>query len=123
MRFLLDENLPARVAGILTAAGHNASHVFDHSLGGSPDESVMALARRERCILITYDADFAAMAVLAGEALPSIVLFRDHRSRPEELVQMLLDSLGEIEQSLAEGAIAVFDPARVRVRDLPIEPN
>ncbi len=61
--------------------------------------------------------------MLGGDALPSIVLFRDQRRRPEELAQLLLDNLGEIEWSLSDGAIAVFDPARVRVRSLPIEPD
>lgn len=123
MRFLVDENLPVRVAEQLRSAGHEAAHVFDHGLKGAPDEGVMALARRDGYVLVTYDADFSAMAVLGGDALPSVVLFRDQQRRPEELAELLLENLAEIADSLSEGAIAVFDPARVRIRSLPIEPD
>jgi predicted nuclease of predicted toxin-antitoxin system len=79
----------------------------------------MAFALEERAVLVTYDADFAAMLVLGERRFPSVVLFRDQRRRPEELARLLVDNLEEIEQSLSEGAIAVFDPARVRIRSLP----
>lgn len=121
MRFLVDENLPDRFAGLLRDAGHEATHVADHDLGGHPDADVMTLARREASVVVTYDADFAAMAVLGGDALPSIVLFRDQHRRPDELAQLLLDNLPDIAQPLTEGAVVVFDPARVRVRSLPLD--
>jgi len=123
VRFLVDENLPGRFVDFMRAAGHEASHVAEHDLLARPDEEVMAFARREGSVVVSYDADLATIAVLGGDALPSIVLFRDQRRRPEELAQLLLHNLGEIEWSLSDGAIAVFDPARVRVRSLPIEPD
>jgi predicted nuclease of predicted toxin-antitoxin system len=119
VRFLVDENLPARFAQHLRDAGHEASHIVDHDLRGAPDDAVMALARREKAVVITYDADFAAMLIRGGEQLPSVVLFRDQRRRPEELAERLVHNLEEISRSLIEGAIAVFDPARIRIRSLP----
>ena len=123
MKFLVDENLPRRFADLLRAAGHDASHVIEHGLAGASDETVMALALEEGAALVTYDADFAAMLVLGELRFPSVVLFRDHHRRPEALARLLLDNLEQIEYSLTEGAIAIFDPARVRVRDLPITPD
>ena len=123
MRFLVDENLPRRFAEVLRAAGHEATHVVEHELAGATDETVMARALDERAILVTYDADFAAMLVLGERQFPSVVLFRDQRRSPEQLARLLLDNLEEIEYSLTEGAIAVFDPARVRIRSLPIAPE
>ncbi len=123
MRFLVDENLPRRFADLLRSAGHDATHVVEHELAGATDETVMALALAERAVLVTYDADFAAMLVLGEQRFPSVVLFRDQRRRPEDLARLLLENLEEIEYSLYEGAVAVFDPARVRVRSLPITPE
>jgi predicted nuclease of predicted toxin-antitoxin system len=123
VKFLVDENLPRPFADILRAAGHDASHVIDHGLGGATDDTVMALALAQQATLVTYDADFAALLVLGEHRLPSVVLFRDHRRRPDELAQLLLANLDAIESSLKEGAIAVFDPTRVRVRALPITPG
>jgi predicted nuclease of predicted toxin-antitoxin system len=123
VRFLVDENLPSRFAECLRQAGHEASHVVDHDLRGAPDDVVMALARREHAVVVTYDADFAALLVRGGEQLPSVVLFRDQRRRPEQLAERLLENLSEIKHSLSEGAIAVFDPARIRIRALPSNPG
>lgn len=120
MRFLVDENLPRRFADILRGAGHDVTHVLDVDLGGRTDDDVFLVARRDGRVVITNDADFSALAVLGGDALPSIVLFRDQRRRPEELARLLLENLTDLESMLSEGAIAVFEPARVRVRSLPI---
>jgi predicted nuclease of predicted toxin-antitoxin system len=123
VRFLVDENLPVRFADLLRTAGHDAKHIAEYGLEGAPDDEVMARARRDQRVVITYDADFATMLVLGGEALPSIVLFRDQRRRPEELARLLLENLDQLEGSLTNGAIAVFDAARVRVREFPLEPD
>jgi len=123
VRFLDDENLPRRFAEMLRAAGHDASHVAERNLAGATDESVIALAVEERAVLVTDDADFAAMLVLGELRFPSAVLFRDQHRRPELLARLLLENLEQINYSLTEGAIAIFDPARVRVRDLPITPD
>jgi predicted nuclease of predicted toxin-antitoxin system len=120
VRFLVDENLPRRFAVMLRDAGHDVDHVLDFDLGGRPDDDVFQLARREGYVVVTNDADFSTLAVLSGDALPSIVLFRDQRRRPDDLARLLLENLSGLESSLGEGAVAVFEPARVRVRSLPI---
>ena len=74
-------------------------------------------------MLVTYDADFAAMLVLGELRFPSVVLFRDQHRRPEALARLLLDNLEQIEYSLSE-AIAIFDPPRVTFeicRSLPTD--
>ena len=121
MRFLVDENLPVRFADLLRTEGHDASHIAECGLEGASDNEIMARAWTDHRVVITYDADFATMLVLGGEDLPSIVLFRDQRRRPEELARLLLENLDQLEGSLTTGAIAVFDAARVRVRELPLE--
>lgn len=37
MKFFVDESLSARVAKLITAAGHDAVHVADRNLLGAPD--------------------------------------------------------------------------------------
>ncbi|MBA2326802.1 MAG: DUF5615 family PIN-like protein [Actinobacteria bacterium] len=55
MRFLVDENLPGRFVDFMRAAGHEASHVAEHDLLARPDEEVMAFARREGSVVVSYD--------------------------------------------------------------------
>lgn len=123
MRFLVDENLPLRFAERLRDAGHDATHVSEHGLAGAEDTAVMDRALRDAAVLVTYDGDFAAMLVLDELQFPSVIHFRDQQRRPDELAVRLLENLPTIEFALTQGAIAVFDRNRVRVRDLPIAPD
>lgn len=81
----------------------------------------MAVARRDGSVVITCDLDFSTLAARGGDALPSIVLFRDRQCRPENLTELLIQQLAGIEERLSEGAIVVFDRSRMRVRSLPLD--
>lgn len=71
------------LADLLRTAGHDASHTAEYGLEGASDDVVMTGAPRDKQVVITYDADVGTTLVLGGEDLPSIVLFRDQRRRPE----------------------------------------
>src|SRR5690242_15775539 len=61
MKFLLDENVEARIAGFLTTAGHDVTTIgqdYPHAL---TDHAVLALAHAEQRILITNDRDFGEL--------------------------------------------------------------
>ena len=59
MRFKVDENLPAEVAELLRAAGHDAVSMLDQNLGGRADRIIADIVRGEKRALITLDLDFA----------------------------------------------------------------
>jgi hypothetical protein len=56
--FKVDENLPAEVADLLRAAGHDAVSVLDQQLGGAADPRVATACQREERALITLDLGF-----------------------------------------------------------------
>lgn len=58
MRFLVDENLPPRLAAWFNERGHDAIHVGACGLLGARDSAVADLAAREGRIVVTQDADF-----------------------------------------------------------------
>ncbi len=58
MKFLIDENLPPRLAAWLSALGHDAIHVAQCGLLGAGDGAVAELSAREGRIIVTQDADF-----------------------------------------------------------------
>ncbi len=58
MKFLVDENLPPRLAQWLGESGHDAVHVQDRSLLGQADVDLQRIAMLEDRILITKDSDF-----------------------------------------------------------------
>lgn len=69
MRLLLDEMYSERVAELLRERRHDAVHVRDIGLGGSPDADVLARAADEGRTLVTENAaDFLPLLDLRQSA-------------------------------------------------------
>lgn len=67
MRFLVDAQLPERLARMLTAAGHDAVHTSELPKGNrSRDREIASLADREDRVVVTKDADFRDSHRLGG---------------------------------------------------------
>ena len=58
MKFLIDENLPPRLAAWLRERGHDALHCADCLGAGRSDETLASFAAREDRVIVTKDADF-----------------------------------------------------------------
>ena len=59
MKFLVDAQLPRRLAGWLAAAGCDAIHTLDLPDGNrTTDQQVIDVADREQRAVVTKDADF-----------------------------------------------------------------
>ncbi len=104
MRWLLDAQLPRRIAYLLRSEGHDALHTLDLASGNaSPDALLTSLADREGRVVVTKDADFVDGFWIQGA--------------PRRL---LLISTGNIRNDAPEGLLKVhlaaledaFDAAR-----------
>ncbi len=62
MRFLVDENLPRRLAQWLREQGHDAWHVEDLGLVGVDDLILIASALPEKLTIVSKDDDFVGSA-------------------------------------------------------------
>ena len=59
MKFLVDAQLPRRLAYRLREAGHDAVHTLDLAGGNrTSDATILETAEREQRIVVTKDADF-----------------------------------------------------------------
>ena len=67
MKFIVDPQLPRRLARDLTVAGHEVTHTGDLPLGNrTQDGDIAALAAREGGVVVTKDSDFVTTFLLRG---------------------------------------------------------
>jgi predicted nuclease of predicted toxin-antitoxin system len=62
VKFLIDANLPAALAGWLAGEGHDVAHVDDLLPAPAADRDIWLLAVREGRIIVSKDSDFAQAA-------------------------------------------------------------
>ena len=121
MKFLVDNALSPDVARGLVAAGHDAIHVRDIGLATADDSTIFQHAASTDHIIVSADTDFGTLLALRPECKPSVVLFRGGSPRrPAAQVALLLANLPQAEADLHIGAIVVIEPARIRIRALPL---
>ncbi|MDP1648784.1 MAG: DUF5615 family PIN-like protein [Rubrivivax sp.] len=71
---LLDENLPRSAGRVRVAEGHDVVFVADHT-PAADDRRVLALAREQARVLVTFDADFGEPVFQNGEAPPPAIVY------------------------------------------------
>lgn len=121
MRFLVDANLSPRLADLLRAAGHDATHVRSLGLQDADDEVIFVRAASDGAVLVSEDTDFAALLARRGAVVPSLVLLRSADPlTPEDQARLVLAEIALVSEELAEGAILVLGRGRPRLRPLPL---
>lgn len=120
MKFLLNMNVPRRLAVSLMTQGHSCRHVGDIGMSRASDEAILREARVHQEVIITHDLDYGHLLALSGESAPSVMIFRLRNTHPDHLFAQMMRVWAEIEGPLQRGAIVVLEDAALRVRPLPI---
>lgn len=96
MNFLVDAQLPRRMATWLTAAGCDAKHTLDlPDANRTTDEQVNEVAEREQRIVVTKDADFVDSHLLTNRPA-KLLLISTGNIRNSELEALLVPLLPDI---------------------------
>ncbi len=120
MRFLADAGISPRTVEFLRQRGHDVVHARELLLQRAPDSELVARARAESRILLTFDLDFGAILALGVLKDPSAVIFRLADERADSVNRRLEAVLSEQAELLASGGLVLVEDARYRVRRLPI---
>ena len=75
-RFLIDESADARVAPFLRGNGHDVALVATDYEPALEDAEVLAIAVRDRRILITFDRDFGELVFKQNQPHGGVLYFR-----------------------------------------------
>ena len=104
MRFIVDTQLPFKLAMFLRASGHDCLHTTDTPQGHLlSDEEIVAGAKRDERIVITKDADFKDYYNLHG-APPRVLYLTFGNIANRDLLRFFEVHTEAITQLFAEGA-------------------
>ncbi|MBI3874565.1 MAG: DUF5615 family PIN-like protein [Verrucomicrobia bacterium] len=102
MRFLVDNQLPGALAGLLRGQGHEAEHVLEIGLAQGKDNPIWQHAIAKQAVIITKDEDFAEW-VRRGRPGPSVVWLRVGNTSRQALLTWFVSVLPTIISDLNNG--------------------
>ena len=120
MKILLDMNIPLKYAPLLEKKGFTVLRWSDVGRANASDDVIMAYARENGFIVLTYDLDFSAMLSATHAYKPSIVQIRATIPNSDLIVELIATAMLQNKDSLASGAILTIDPKKARLRMLPL---
>lgn len=78
MKFLIDAQLPRRLAHQLKAAGFETTHTLDLPQGNrTTDQSLITFSLREQYVVVTKDSDFVESFLLKREPWKLLLVRRE----------------------------------------------
>jgi predicted nuclease of predicted toxin-antitoxin system len=71
-------------------------------------------------VVFSHDLDFSTMLALTHASGPSLVQLRGPKVLPEQIADLLIQSIDRFRVDLEAGALLLIEPGRSRVRILPL---
>lgn len=102
IRFLVDAQLPPRLARSLAAEGYQAEHVEDLGMCHAKDEAIWQYAKERQAVLVSKDEDFVERTRSQGGG-PVVVWLRIGNSSNAGLLKWLLPMLPQIVARIQSG--------------------
>jgi predicted nuclease of predicted toxin-antitoxin system len=115
MNFLFDQSADFRLISHLQSLGHDVvaiSREYPHSLA---DEEVLAIARKERRILIVADRDFGELIFHQHRAHAGVIFFRLPGATLQSKIDHLTSVLADYSDHLKRSEFIVVTPGHIRV--------
>jgi len=115
MKFIVDAQLPQRLARDLAAAGHEVTHTLELPLGNrTPDGDIAALAAREGRVLVTKDSDFVTTFVLNGTP-PKLLLISTGNISNDALSRLIAANLTTLETAFAKHSFIELNASTIMI--------
>ena len=116
-RFLVDENLPARLVKALRDDGYEAEHAYAVGLRARTDSDVFTYARTAGATLITQDHDLERDTRQFPLPHPAVVIIELPQDWPrDDKVQRILSSLHSLMGQSLGNTLVIVEPSQVLVR-------
>lgn len=104
MKFLIDAQLPRRIARRLGELGYDAVHTLDlPAANQTPDAEIIAIAETEKRIVVTKDADFVHSFILYKRP-PKLLLISTGNISNAQLEALLIPAMSTIVDAFASAS-------------------
>ena len=115
MKFIVDAQLPQRLARELVAAGHDAVHTLNLAKGNrTPDRDIASIAATERRVVVTKDEDFVTSFLLRG-APPKLLLISTGNISNDALSHLVALNLAALVEALANHDFVELGPLAITI--------
>lgn len=121
MKLIIDMNLSPRWVSVLADVGIEAAHWSTLGAKNAPDSEIMAYASANNYVVLTHDLDFSTILAASHGEKPSVVQIRAEDVSPDVIGKPVIAALRQMADELEEGALLTIDPARTRLRVLPLQ--
>lgn len=113
MKFLVDAQLPRRLAVELRALGADAIHTLDlPEANRTTDSEVIAIADRDGRVIVTKDSDFVDRHLLHAEPA-RLLLISTGNIGNEELIRLIRGNWAVMEAHFRQGVFVELDRANI----------
>lgn len=117
MKFLVDAQLPKRLASSLFDLGHDAIHTLDRSDGNrTSDSAICQLADDENRIVISKDRDFVDSYLLNSSPAKLLLVSTGNISN-NDLIQLFADHITALETGFGSGSYLELGPAKLTIHE------
>ena len=116
LRFLFDVGVGKFAEQAIAEEGHDVLAIRDLD-PAMADDAMLELARQQRRVIVTMDADFGTMVFGQGSATEGIVLLRTDDAPSGEKARILTGIVREHADELV-GSFTVFARGKVRIHRL-----
>ena len=120
MKLLLDMNIPVKFTSLFKQKGFEVLRWSDIGKPNATDKEIIAYARDNEFIVVTYDLDFSAILSASHDLKPSIVQVRTTLHQAAKIVDLVATAIWQNKDNLIRGAILTIDSKRARFRMLPL---
>jgi predicted nuclease of predicted toxin-antitoxin system len=120
MKILLDMNIPLKYEPLLAKKGVDPIRWSEIGSPGALDTEIMAYARSNNLVLLTFDLDFGTILSTTHDSKPSVIQLRISILHAQQAVDYIAAALLKNAAELDAGAVLSIDIKKARVRLLPL---
>lgn len=113
MRFLFDQNISHRILKKLPEEFSDSTSVKQAGLINATDRQVWEFAKKNEYIIVTQDSDFNDLNSLFGFP-PKIIWIRSGNLKTKEILNILIDHVGDIEKFVSDDKLGCFEIIRFK---------